>query len=401
MLAHRPERSPQPDLSQAEATSEELGRIRDEFATFSSRVSHDLQAVLRNIEAFATILQESLDGQLGARQEHYFDRLRQGVARGDSILRDLGALSSVATAAFQPCWLDAGRVVRHAAHRLAARTEGRRVEWALPQGGGTRIHADAALLDAALGHLLSNALKFTRDRDPARIAVHVEERPASWVLSVSDNGVGFDPAYAHQLFKPFERLHSVSEFSGNGTGLALVSMVARRHGGSARVQLQPAGGVQASIELPRVVAPSLAPTEPAPAGATGLRVLLVDDEAMVLATVKGMLERDGHAVTAAAGGAAGLGALQQEAEAGHGFDVVLSDWLMPHLSGPRLAQEAKRLDPGTHVVLLTGQRPGLDGRHALPEGVDEVLGKPVRAAELRAALGRAGHRALGARASRT
>src|SRR5690606_7245110 len=103
----------------------------------------------------------------------------------------------------------------------------------------------------------------------------------------------FDPAYVHRLFAPFERLHLASEFEGNGIGLALVKSVAQRHGGRVQAQAQPGAGALITISLSRPVEP-VDTGQPAPRRGGGLRILLVDDEPLVLATVEAMLERDGH-----------------------------------------------------------------------------------------------------------
>lgn len=86
-------------------------------------------------------------------------------------------------------------------------------------------------MQIVLQNLLRNAWKFTGRRDPAQIEFGCEQKNGMTVFYVRDNGAGFDPQMADRLFKPFQRLHAVSEFPGTGIGLATVQRIIRRHGG--------------------------------------------------------------------------------------------------------------------------------------------------------------------------
>jgi CheY-like chemotaxis protein len=281
-------------------------------------------------------------------------------------------------------------------HEVLPAVEGRAVEWSVEPARWPTLVADPALLQAALGQLLANAAKFTRGRAPAQIRIQLEETPSEWRIAVGDNGAGFDPAYADRLFTPFERLHTASEFEGNGIGLAIVKLVAQRHGGRVEAEGHPGEGARVAFTLRRPSGPvrESAPHDgeasalPPAGGARALRVLLADDEALVLGTLQGMLERLGCEVTVASGGPAALQLLERHAACGPAFDLVISDWLMPHVTGPQLARAARQMFPDARVVLLTGQRPQVDGSYPTPASVDEVLGKPVRSGSLREVLSR-------------
>jgi light-regulated signal transduction histidine kinase (bacteriophytochrome) len=92
--------------------------------------------------------------------------------------------------------------------------------------------ADGALLEQVFTNLISNALKFTAGRSPARIEIGSLEQPGEQVYYVKDNGVGFDSRYAERLFGVFQRLHAQTEFDGTGIGLSIVHRIVRRHGGN-------------------------------------------------------------------------------------------------------------------------------------------------------------------------
>jgi CheY-like chemotaxis protein/anti-sigma regulatory factor (Ser/Thr protein kinase) len=385
-MSHPTERATQE--ARIQSLQSELSRVRAEFATFSGRLSHDLQGILCNIDGFAAALQAG--ARLAGKEAHYLQRIQAGARRGDSLMRDLATLSAAAVAEFRAGAVDLAGLVDQCIRDLSPALEGRVVEWQRDGGPWPSISADPALLRLALGHLLGNAVKFTRGRAPARIRIEVAATPEECAITVADNGAGFDAAYVDQLFQAFERLHLPTEFEGNGVGLALVKMVVDRHGGRVIAEAPAAGGAVFTMTL-RQGAPagiSALPGRERPAavdagGGRGLRILLVDDEPLVLATVRLMLERDGHQVSTAAGGAAALRALEQQPRP---FDLVIADWSMPGVGGAEVVHAVKAIQPATPVIVLTGQRPGLRGHHDLPAPVDQVLGKPITPAKLRAAV---------------
>jgi len=115
------------------------------------------------------------------------------------------------------------------AAELQDREPGRQVEFVV--GDHVTADGDGRFLRIVLENLLANAFKFTATRPVARIEFGRELMDGEDVFFVRDDGVGFDMAYADQLFVPFHRLHSESDFPGSGIGLATISRIARRHGG--------------------------------------------------------------------------------------------------------------------------------------------------------------------------
>jgi CheY-like chemotaxis protein len=122
------------------------------------------------------------------------------------------------------------------------------------------------------------------------------------------------------------------------------------------------------------------------AAQTPLRLLVIDDDPLLIQSLRDTLELEGHSVTVADGGQSGIDAFMAATPSGEGYDVVITDLGMPHLDGRAVAAAVKAVEPNTPVVLLTGWGARLAAENDMPVGVDKVLGKPPRLAELRAAL---------------
>ncbi|MGH7942678.1 MAG: sensor histidine kinase, partial [Limisphaerales bacterium] len=141
-------------------------------------------------------------------------------------------------------------LVHEAVEGLKTEINGRRIEWeiaALPE-----VDADPTMLQQVWVNLISNAVKYTRPRDPARIEIGCEDsNNGEYVFFIQDNGVGFDMQYAHKLFGVFQRLHRAEEFEGTGIGLANVSRIVHRHGGRVWADSQPDAGATFYFSLPK------------------------------------------------------------------------------------------------------------------------------------------------------
>jgi CheY-like chemotaxis protein len=366
----------------------ELAQARAEFAALNNRMSHDMQSLLRNIAGFATFVRDSAGDRLSEREAKYLGRIEAGAHRGAAVARDLASLATVATSELRRSAVDPVSLARQAAVDLDLAGDSRRVEVVLPEGPALKVDADVVLTRLAIWHLLANAVKFTRPKQSARILITAEAQADSCVFGVSDNGVGFSPEYAHKLFKPLERLHTEQEFEGSGIGLAVVKEVATRHGGHVGAQLIDGGGARFWFTLP------LARTSPVAQRSASTRgvcsspqlVVAIDDEPLVLMTVKALLERDGYEVVTALGGEEGMRLMRALAEDGRKVDVVVSDWLMPRVGGSDIAQAAKEMHPSSRVVVLTGMRADVDTDQAMHGTIDDIVTKPMRAADLRRAV---------------
>lgn len=212
-----------------------------ELEAFCYSVSHDLRAPLRSVEGFAKILaRDYTDKTLDARANDLMRRMSASTVRMGQLIDDLLNLSRIARGGMEPSAVDLSEVAAAVAHELAAQNPGRQIDISIEPGLGAR--GDARLLRVAIENLFGNAWKFTRDKAEPRVAFGRSQSADETVFFVRDNGVGFDMAHSAQLFVPFQRLHTDSEFEGTGIGLATVQRVIHCHGGRIWAESEPGRG---------------------------------------------------------------------------------------------------------------------------------------------------------------
>jgi light-regulated signal transduction histidine kinase (bacteriophytochrome) len=205
----------------------ELQAAYQELEAFS--ISHDLRAPLRAIHSFASILLEDHASQLDTDAQHYLQRVQHNGLRMGRLIDELLTFSRLTRQPITRQWVALADLVRQALDDLRPECEQRQVDLVL--GDLPACQVDPVLLKQALVNLLGNALKFTRQREVARIEVGCREANGERIYFVQDNGVGFDMRYAHKLFGVFERLHRDEAYEGMGIGLALTQRIIQRHGG--------------------------------------------------------------------------------------------------------------------------------------------------------------------------
>jgi light-regulated signal transduction histidine kinase (bacteriophytochrome) len=208
----------------------EIKAVNRELESFSYSVSHDLRAPLRGIDGFSQALLEDCKDQLDATGQDYLRRIRSATQRMGQLIDDLLTLSRVTRSDMHRAGVDLSQIASRLCTDLQHTDPTRIVEFTIaPDLIDT---GDARLLQIVLDNLLNNAWKFTAKQPQTNIefgAIAAENNPP--VYFVRDNGVGFDMAFLEKLFRPFQRLHAMHEFPGNGIGLATVQRIIHRHGG--------------------------------------------------------------------------------------------------------------------------------------------------------------------------
>jgi len=229
----------------------QLEAANKELEAFSYSVSHDLRSPLRHIHGFVELLQGSPAIQTEESSSRHMKVIVKATKEMGLLIDDLLAFSRTGRVEMHPRKVDMRDLLDQAIHELEPEARGRKVTWdikPLPTIGG-----DANLLRLVWVNLISNALKYSRPREEARIEVgHLEEKSSNGetVYYVRDNGVGFDMAYATKLFGVFQRLHRAEEFEGTGIGLANVQRIIHRHGGRVWAESQVNGGSTFYFSLP-------------------------------------------------------------------------------------------------------------------------------------------------------
>lgn len=207
----------------------------------------------------------------------------------------------------------------------------------------------------------------------------------SVIVEVVDTGVGMDEQTRLHCLEPF---FTTKGERGTGLGLAMVFGMVQRH--SAEFEIQSAPGAGTTMRLVFAV-PTAILAEPgrsaaAPEVPKRLRLLLVDDDPMLLKSLRDALETDGHVIITANGGEAGIAAFRAALERGETFAAVITDLGMPYVDGRRVAAAVKQAAPAQPVIMLTGWGQRLVAEGDIPAHVDRVLAKPPKLREVREAL---------------
>lgn len=244
-------------------THVELARIRQEWTAqleaanaeleaFSYSVSHDLRAPLRHVMGFATLLDEQLNEGNPDRARASIRTIVEAATKMGRLIDDLLAFSRFARTPLTKRRIRLDQLVEDVRHELMAQATvvDRLIEWEiapLPV-----VEADRSLLRQVLVNVMSNALKYSARRAPARVAIGtIEGLSSETVLFIRDNGAGFDARYTDKLFGVFQRLHRAEEFEGTGIGLANVKRIVNRHGGRVWAEGAVDQGATFYIALPK------------------------------------------------------------------------------------------------------------------------------------------------------
>jgi PAS domain S-box-containing protein len=254
------------DISQRKAIQGELDEYREQLEqrvaertnqlqaaytdleSFSYSVSHDLRAPLRAIDGFAAILLEDYAPHLDDEGKRLFQVVSDNARKMGQLIDDILAFSRAGRLELLVTNLDMNALAEEVWQGLEPQRAGRSVAFRLATLPAA--YGDPAAIRQVLQNFLSNALKFTRGREPALIELGGHQESGESIFYVRDNGVGFDMAYVSRLFGLFQRLHGMDEFEGTGVGLAIVKRFVTKHGGRVGAKSQPGEGATFWFTLP-------------------------------------------------------------------------------------------------------------------------------------------------------
>jgi PAS domain S-box-containing protein len=364
----------------------------DAIGKLTGGIAHDFNNLLAAVIGGISLIERR--AELGEEQQRVLGMTKRAAEQGSELVRRLLAFARRQRLEPQPVDLAA---LQEAVLDLLTHTLGGLVnlEWRIADDIWT-VFADQAQLELALVNLIINA----RDAMPdgGTVTIVAENcslaadalsglEPGDYVrLAVEDTGSGISPEHIEKVMEPFFTTKEVGK--GSGLGLSMVYGFAQQSNGAFRLESEVDRGTTAELWLPRAPAVVVvdAPAEPErePSPQQALKVLLVDDHPEVRSTTAAVLEDAGHKVAEADNGAEALALLKKR---GSRFDLLISDYAMPHLSGTDFLREARALCPGVPALLITGYAEA-DMIRDKPEGVETLL-KPFTPAHLDAAIARA------------
>jgi signal transduction histidine kinase/CHASE3 domain sensor protein/ActR/RegA family two-component response regulator len=389
------------DLRQSQQSALQRERLRA-LGQMASGIAHDINNALSPVSLYV----ESIMSRERALSEESAEQLlviRRGI---DDVARTVARIRAFSRQRDESLGLiptDLNELVKQV-------TELTRARWRnMSQRGGVVIdlktRLDPALppvlgIEGEIRDALINLIFNAADAMPrgGELVVRTAVKGRRVGLEVIDQGVGMDEDTRRRCLEPF---FTTKGERGTGLGLAMVYGAMQRHHGdieidstlgqgtTMRLLFQPApaaslpvsGQTQTQTSQAQGLAAAASGSKVAP-----MRVLVVDDDPLILTALRLTLESDGHVVTVADGGAAGVAAFRAALAESRPFPVVMTDLGMPHMDGRQVAAAIKQAAPDTRVLLLTGWAERFAGSSDIPAHVDLVLGKPPKRAELREAL---------------
>ena len=230
---------------------DELARSNRDLEQFAYVASHDLQEPLRMIATYTQLLAEKYRGRLDDNADKYIGYAVEGALRMQALIEDVLAFSRVGRNGQDHVTTDSTAALDQALQMLsvAARESALTVKAdSLPP-----VWADHTQLVQLFQNLIGNAIKF-RGPKPLHVRVSASRQGAGWIFAVGDNGIGIAVEHSEFIFNIFQRLHTRTEYSGNGVGLAICKKIVEQHGGRIWVESTPGQGSTFKFTLPAISA---------------------------------------------------------------------------------------------------------------------------------------------------
>jgi signal transduction histidine kinase/ActR/RegA family two-component response regulator len=381
------------DLRQSQHTVMQQERLRA-LGQMASGIAHDINNAISPVSLYTESLLER-EPNLSERARGYLTTIQRAiedvartVARMREFYRERGAQLTLER-------VELNRAVRQVVELTKPR-------WSdLPQQRGVMVDLQMDLAEPlpdimgaeheirdALTNLIFNAVDamptggrlLVRTRSPAH-----GNRVDCVVIEVIDTGIGMDEDTRRRCLEPF---YTTKGERGTGLGLAMVYGMIQRHSAEIEIESVSGQGTTVRLSFPAYTSSAVSTTllTKAVVVIRRLRILLIDDDPLLIKSLRDTLQEDGHVITATHGGQAGIEAFAAAHQRGEGFDIVVTDLGMPHVDGRKVASAVKEISHTTPVIMLTGWGQRLIAENDTPPHVNKVLSKPPRLHELRAAL---------------
>jgi PAS domain S-box-containing protein len=379
------------DLRESQQAILQQERLRA-LGQMASGIAHDINNALSPAALYAESLLERDPTLSPQARDHLgiIQRAIEGVSSTVARMREFYRPREHA-AALEP--VDLNRMLQQAVDLTRAR-------WSdMPQEHGVVIEMQLALaadLPAIMGeqneirdaftNLILNAVDAMPEGGTLTVRSRAETRTGMQThvsVEICDTGMGMSEVVRSRCLEPF---FTTKGDRGTGLGLAMVYGMVQRH--NAEIEIESRLGVGTVVRLTFTAGSAAAVAREAAVvrSLQRLRILVIDDDPLLLESLQLTLEFDGHEVIAADGGQAGIDAFMAAMQRSERFSVVITDLGMPHVDGRAVAAAIKAALPATPILLLTGWGHRLQAENDLPEHVDRVLGKPPKLTDLRIAL---------------
>ncbi len=382
------------DLRRSQQTTMQQERLRA-LGQIASGIAHDINNAISPVSLYTESLLER-EPNLSERARSYLTTIQRAIADVASTVARMREFYRQREPQLSLSRVDLNQTVQQALQLTHAR-------WSdLPQKRGIMIEvqtdlapvpAEVMVAEGEMRDALTNLIFNAVDAMPDGGTLTVRTRKVKAAsadeaervhIEITDTGIGMDEATQRRCLEPF---FTTKGERGSGLGLAMVYGMISRH--SADLQLDSTPGQGSTFRLIFAAAGELdlrQAVEPISIEQRPLRILLVDDDPLLIGSLQEVLLSDGHDVTAANGGQAGIDAFHESLKSGQPFSIVITDLGMPYVDGRRVAAAVKQASARTPVVLLTGWGQRLVSEGDIPPHVDRVVNKPPRLVDLRTAL---------------
>src|ERR1700681_454351 len=227
---------------------------------FAYVASHDLQEPLRTMSAFGQLLTKQYEGKLDSEADKFLAFIMDASQRMSDLVRDLLDYARAATEEDRPSSVALDEDLEAALTHLTQAVEESGAS--ITHDPMPTIQVDRGQMVRLFQNLIGNALKYRKPNQPPKIHVSAEQTGREWVITIEDNGIGFDPQYGGAIFTPFKRLHQVGEYPGSGVGLAICKRIVESHGGRIWAESKPGEGASFRFTLPAEGRPARSHTPP-------------------------------------------------------------------------------------------------------------------------------------------